>query len=133
MHESNLYIEDDTTAREVVGFVADRAREPLVIDGETIVFNFHNSSLDVQAARDLDGGLYIVPFAVSSTWAYMSRLLPTYIKTATPLSYDSEDERYIELPQYHEMSIDSEIHAHRQEVRRAVSEDALGLTGGSDE
>jgi hypothetical protein len=102
-HDDTLYIDDQTTEAEVMDYVAQRLRTPAVL-GDVIVYNFSNYTLDgtalVNAAADLDAGLYVVPYQVPGMWGYIVHTIPDEVADATLLTYRSGEGAYHAYPNW---------------------------------
>ena len=96
-HDEDLYITDDTEKAEVDAFVRSRLEKPAVLN-DVVVFNFSGFTLDgtalVNAASDLDGGVYVIPYQVPGTWGYMVDVLPPEVSDAPLLTYRREEGEY---------------------------------------
>lgn len=94
-HDSKLWIDDETTADDIIEYTAERLAEPAVV-GDVVVWNFNSHDLDAQALinADLPEGSYVVPYQVPGAWGFMVEVLPSPIDTATLLTYRQTSGEY---------------------------------------
>lgn len=94
-HDSSLYVDDDTTATEVLNYTVERLCEPATV-GDVVVFNFHSAELDARALvnANLDPGVYVVPYQVTGVWGFIVDVLPDPVGTAPLLNYAPTEEEY---------------------------------------
>lgn len=127
-HSEELYITDDTTRAEVIEFVRARLAAPAVLN-DVVVFNFSSYSIDgsalVNAASDLDAGVYVVPYQVPGAWGYMVDALPAEVADATLLTYRAGESEYHEYENWRNAFEDS--------TRAALRETYEGLALGGQQ
>lgn len=96
-HDTDLYIKDSTTQGDVDEFLRDRLATPAILH-DVIVFNFSSYTLDsgalVNAANELDGGIYVVPYQVPGVWGYMVDVLPSDVSETDLLTYRANEGAY---------------------------------------
>lgn len=90
-----LYMTEDTTVDEVVGYLRHCIENP-IRDGENIIWNFSTHEVDYGAwdIRDKDQTRFLMPYQVTGAWGFIFHLLPEEIRSAEILVYDPSEERY---------------------------------------
>lgn len=105
MSDSDLWVESSTDADEIVRFMEERINDPYLDhdEGKNIVWNF--SSYDLKedelklGYREQDR--FVVPYQVTSVWAFMFTLLPERVRNAEVLVWRDREERYIAYQQFY--------------------------------
>lgn len=99
MSRDKLYLNEDTDRDDVLEFLLERLRNP-VVSGDVVIWNFSNNELDREALTDFiertDEGLFVVTYQVSGVWPYMARILPRALcPQAQILAYRQSTQRYV--------------------------------------
>jgi len=120
--KGDLWVESTTDVDEVLEFVEQRIENPHYEEdeGENVVWNF--SSYDLKKDK-LNLGYrnhsrFVVPYQVTSVWAFMFSLLPEELRNAEILIWREHDDQYVAYQQfYRQMSPEQ-----REQFRYALSE-----------
>lgn len=102
-----LFLKDSTTIDDIHQWLAERLNDPLIIDGK-IIWSFSKHTVDVEALEAIVGNLerdrYRIPYEVKEAWAYMSFVLPLYVREAGVLHYQPTYGGYKEFDNFFTMS-----------------------------
>lgn len=93
-----LIVDGDTSLEEVQEFIRNRVEDPEIIDG-TVIWNFSSHEVDRDALenaveRKLERDMYVIPYQVTGTWAYMFTILPKQLQRSEVLVYKTTTGRY---------------------------------------
>ena len=127
--KGDLWVESTTDVEEVLEFVEQRIENPHYEEdeGENVVWNF--SSYDLKEDK-LNLGYrnhsrFVVPYQVTSVWAFMFSLLPEELRNAEILIWREHDDQYVAYQQfYRQMSPEQ-----REQFRYALSEKVEFIDG----
>lgn len=126
--QTELYMDDETEAADVLDFVAERTENPAVFnDRDVVVFNYHNQPLVAHAiaewAFDADPGVYVVPFQVSGVWGFIQRVLPVPIRNADVLAYRKGSDVYVDYTNWRRVYVnDGEEFESEADVEEKIEE-----------
>lgn len=103
--KGDLWIESTTDVDEVLEFVEQRVQNPHYEKdgGQNIVWNFssHELKKDKLKLGYRDEDKFIIPYQVTSVWAFMYSLLPEELRTAEILIWREYNEQYVAYQQFY--------------------------------
>jgi len=130
--DDGLYMTEDTSVDEVIGFLRSCIENPIEVDGN-IVWNFSTHEVNEEALEELSSkeqSRFVIPYQVTGAWGFMFNLLPEQIKDGETLVYDQTKGRYMAYRSLHRTTTDERINQVRQDLSRRMvdnSGEALGL------
>jgi hypothetical protein len=129
-----LYISEDTTVDEIVDYMIACMENPVRV-GDSIVWNYSTHEIDHQSIDEVkskEQDRFIIPYQVTSIWAFMFQLLPEPMKNAESLVYDSDVQKYYAYRGLYRTTVNERQDQIRNELARRL-ESELGSEVGIHE